>query len=234
MAKDDPARRAELATRQAPVYEIRVRGRLDSAYWAEWYDGVTITSDEVGETILRVAVPDQAALYGLLSRLRDLAVPLISVSVWTGEQRPRRRRRGFTLPHINWQLGLLYLLLAGGLISVMIFFTSEGLVHTALALALLFGALGALAATFSTWDQGWTWRALAGLFVPGALIPLIIYLGVMGWMHPALVVAIPLFLAAAGLMVVLARQRSRGPRVVASAPDQGAVAELTTSGGERE
>ncbi|GAB4480384.1 MAG: hypothetical protein Kow00124_27010 [Anaerolineae bacterium] len=233
MAMGNPAGRADLATRQTPVYEIRVRGRLDSAYWAEWYDGVTITSDEVGETILRVPVPDQAALYGLLSRLRDLAVPLISVNVWSGKDRPAPRR-GLRLLPINWQLGLLYLLLTGGLVSVTIFFTSEGLVHTALALALLFGALGALAATFSTWDRGWAWRALAGLFVLGALIPLIIYLGVMGWMHPALVVAIPLFLAAAGLMAVLARQRAREPRVVASAPDQGAVAELTARGRDRE
>ena len=53
-------------------YEIRVRGRLDSAYWAEWYDAQVLAVRD-GESVLRVPLADQAALFGLISVLRDLA-----------------------------------------------------------------------------------------------------------------------------------------------------------------
>ena len=62
----------------ATWYEIRLRGRLD-ARWAAWFDGLTLTTDDDGTTALRGPVADQAALHGLLQRLRDLGVPLISV-----------------------------------------------------------------------------------------------------------------------------------------------------------
>ena len=60
-------------------YEIRVQGHLE-ARWAEWFDGLTLTRDEDGTTVLRGQLPDQAALHGALQRLRDLGVPLISVT----------------------------------------------------------------------------------------------------------------------------------------------------------
>lgn len=62
------------------VYEIRVQGRLDSDYWSQWFDGMIVTVIN-GETLLRGPVADQAALYGLISRLRDLALPLLSVRI---------------------------------------------------------------------------------------------------------------------------------------------------------
>ena len=63
---------------QMAVYELRVGGRLESEHWREWFGGMTIRCDGEG-TVLRGPIADQAALYGLLTRLRDLALPLVSV-----------------------------------------------------------------------------------------------------------------------------------------------------------
>ncbi|MBI5959383.1 MAG: hypothetical protein HY866_11650 [Chloroflexi bacterium] len=61
------------------LYEIRVRGHLD-ARWASKFDGLTITLEDAGDTLLTGPVIDQAALHGLLKKVRDLGLPLISVS----------------------------------------------------------------------------------------------------------------------------------------------------------
>ena len=60
------------------VYEIRIRGHLGDE-WADWFGGMTITMEENGETLLTGPVVDQAALHGLLKRVRDLGMPLLSV-----------------------------------------------------------------------------------------------------------------------------------------------------------
>lgn len=60
-------------------YEIRVHGHLD-ARWAAWFDGLTITHGSDGTTIIHGPVADQAALHGLLQKIRDLGLPLISVN----------------------------------------------------------------------------------------------------------------------------------------------------------
>ncbi len=60
-------------------YEIRVRGRLDSR-WTAWFDGMTLTHDSDGTTNIHGPVVDQAALHGVLQRLRDTGLPLISVT----------------------------------------------------------------------------------------------------------------------------------------------------------
>jgi hypothetical protein len=60
------------------IYEIRVKGILDSS-WSEWFDGMAVSSDASGETTLSGSIADQAALHGLLARVRDLGVPLVSV-----------------------------------------------------------------------------------------------------------------------------------------------------------
>lgn len=60
------------------VYQIRLEGHLDRQ-WAEWFGDVTITLADNGETLLTCPVVDQAALYGLLRKVRDLGLPLISV-----------------------------------------------------------------------------------------------------------------------------------------------------------
>ncbi len=63
---------------QPAVYQIRVKGHLDPQ-WASWFDEMTITLDEDGETLLSGMVADQSALHGLLRKVRDLGMPLISV-----------------------------------------------------------------------------------------------------------------------------------------------------------
>ena len=64
---------------QPVVYQIRVKGHLDSR-WTDWFEGLAITPEEDGETLLTGPVTDQAALYGLLKKVRDLGMPLVSVS----------------------------------------------------------------------------------------------------------------------------------------------------------
>jgi hypothetical protein len=59
--------------------EIRIEGSLDTK-WAEWLDGFDFTYTETGDTVLAGCVPDQAALYGLIAKLRDLGVKLKTVN----------------------------------------------------------------------------------------------------------------------------------------------------------
>lgn len=60
-------------------YEIRVRGRLGPR-WTAWFDDLAVVAEDDGTTVIRGALADQAALHGLLQRLRDLGVPLVSVA----------------------------------------------------------------------------------------------------------------------------------------------------------
>lgn len=60
-------------------YEIKIKGHLDS-HWSEWFAGLQLTHPEESETLLSGPLPDQAALHGLLERIRDLNLTLISVS----------------------------------------------------------------------------------------------------------------------------------------------------------
>jgi hypothetical protein len=61
------------------LYEIRIKGHLDNR-WADWFSGLTITALDNGETLLTGPVVDQAALHGLLRKVRDLGMPLLSVT----------------------------------------------------------------------------------------------------------------------------------------------------------
>jgi hypothetical protein len=61
------------------IYQIRIKGHLGHQ-WTDWFDGLTITLEENGETLLTGPVVDQAALHGLLKKVRDLGMPLISVN----------------------------------------------------------------------------------------------------------------------------------------------------------
>jgi hypothetical protein len=63
---------------QAMVFNIRIKGHLGSQ-WTEWFEGLTITLEDDGVTLLTGPVVDQAALHGLLKKVRDLGMPLISV-----------------------------------------------------------------------------------------------------------------------------------------------------------
>jgi hypothetical protein len=67
------------AKKTPPIYEIRIRGRRDKD-WVEWFDNMTLTHTSEGQTILTGPMPDQAALHGILNRIRDLNLELISVT----------------------------------------------------------------------------------------------------------------------------------------------------------
>ena len=73
----------ELNPKTAPnepmTYQIRIKGHLGHE-WTDWFEGLTITLEDSGDTLLAGPVVDQAALFGLLKKVRDLGLPLISVS----------------------------------------------------------------------------------------------------------------------------------------------------------
>ncbi len=82
-------------------YEIRLTGHLD-AHWTAWFDGLTVSHEGDGTTVIGGPIADQAALHGVLQRVRDLGLPLVSVIRVEGDQstsagdeagyrRPRRR-----------------------------------------------------------------------------------------------------------------------------------------------
>ena len=64
------------------TYHIRIKGHL-SDHWSGWFDGMTIRNEPNGDAVLVGPIVDQAALYGLLTKIRDLGLPLLSV--FTGE-----------------------------------------------------------------------------------------------------------------------------------------------------
>jgi hypothetical protein len=63
---------------QPTIYQIRVKSHLGSD-WTDWFEGLTITLEDNGDTLLTGPVVDQAALHGLLKKVRDLGIPLLSV-----------------------------------------------------------------------------------------------------------------------------------------------------------
>ena len=68
-----------MAPSQSMVYQIRITGHL-GYQWSDWFEGLTITLEEDGDTLLTGPVVDQAALHGVLKKVRDLGMPLVSVN----------------------------------------------------------------------------------------------------------------------------------------------------------
>ena len=64
---------------ETETYEIRVQGHLDRR-WSAWFDGMTLVADDDGSTLISGQVADQAALHGLIQKVRDLGLPLLSVT----------------------------------------------------------------------------------------------------------------------------------------------------------
>jgi hypothetical protein len=60
--------------------EIRVKGQIDQ-HWSDWFDDLTVTHTDQNETVLTGPIVDQAALHGLLAKLRDLGLPIVSVNL---------------------------------------------------------------------------------------------------------------------------------------------------------
>lgn len=72
-------RNQEMNRNQPMVYQIRLKGHL-SSQWIDWFDGMTIMLEDNGETLIVGSVVDQSALHGLLKKVRDLGMPLLSVN----------------------------------------------------------------------------------------------------------------------------------------------------------
>jgi hypothetical protein len=69
---------SEIDPGQPTVYQIRIKGHLDRQ-WTDWFGGLTLTLEDNGETLLTGPVVDQAALHGVLRKVRDVGMPLLSV-----------------------------------------------------------------------------------------------------------------------------------------------------------
>jgi hypothetical protein len=78
---------------QPMVYQIRIKGHLGHQ-WTDWFGGLTITLEDNGDTLLTGPVVDQAALHGLLKKVRDLGMPLVSATqVQFNETHPYRSKK---------------------------------------------------------------------------------------------------------------------------------------------
>jgi hypothetical protein len=86
-------RTPERQGREMSNYEIRVKGHLDLC-WSAWFDALQITNEPNGETLLSGYIPDQAALHGVLARVRDLNLQLISVTSVDSDQEEGTGDRG--------------------------------------------------------------------------------------------------------------------------------------------
>ena len=206
------------------LYEIRVKGRLSDEPWTSWFDDLTVTA-RGGESTLRGRVPDHAALYGLLARLRDLAIPLVSVKVLDAEAQRRMslQSRRYDLL-INGLLVAIYLVLLGGLAAITVFVAP--IINAALALTLLFAALGGLARAFWVWSGQPAWRWLSYVAWLAAAITFLVFLPASGVLPPALGIAIILFLAAGGLIYLVGYLRRRVEGIRAILPDGAGPAHL--------
>ena len=80
-------------TRKESVYQIKIRGHLDSQ-WSDWFNGLSVTTDQEGNTLITGPVVDDSALHGLLKRIRDLGMPLISCNqIQSEEDDPYKKDR---------------------------------------------------------------------------------------------------------------------------------------------
>jgi hypothetical protein len=83
-------------------YQIRLKGHLASR-WAAWFDGMTLTTHDDGTTVIEGLVADQAALHGLLTKLRDLGLPLLSLTQVDADSPPHLAANTSSASHTTLQ-----------------------------------------------------------------------------------------------------------------------------------
>jgi hypothetical protein len=195
------------------LYEIRVKGQLSEEQWTAWFSNLRVSTDQ-GESTLRGILPDHAALYGLLARLRDLAVPLLAVNVLDAEAQRKLHLKSRRLNLLtNLVLLAIYLMLVGGLVAVTAFLSSGGYMHPTLALAMLFASVGALAYVIWMWSEYSPWRWLSYTSWGASLITVIIYTSAASLLPSAISIALLLFSGAGGLIYLASYLRDRTMRV---------------------
>jgi hypothetical protein len=201
MVTDTTTADADLERQPPFLYEIRVKARLSPEQWTNWFDALSV-QHAGGGSVLRGEAEDHAALYGILARLRDLAVPLVSVKVLDARAQQRLAERGRQLDLlVSGLLVGLYLLLLGGLVALTVFVAP--VINTALALSLLFAALGALAYGFAVWSGHSVWRWLAYFLALATGVTFLVYIPVSGILPPALGIGVTLLLLAGGVIYLL-------------------------------
>jgi hypothetical protein len=192
-------------------YEIRVKGRLSEERWMSWFDDLVITTEK-GETVLRGALPDRTALYGLLARFRDLAVPLVSVNVLDADAQralQKKDRRYDVL--IEVLVISAYVVLVGGLATGTVLVSS--VINVALALAILFALLGSLATAFYLFSRRKYWRIVTLCMWPSAVLSYLIFVAVSGILPTALALSLVFIVLGAGLVFAVLLLRSRSEAV---------------------
>jgi hypothetical protein len=120
--------------------------------------------------------------------------------------------RRYTLT-INLILLVVYLILLGGMVAITIFLTSSQLVDTALALALLFSAIGGLAYAFSVWSGLKMWRWITYGMWPASILTFLIFTSVTRVLPPAIAISLILFLSAGGLIYLIYYLRGRTDQI---------------------
>lgn len=228
ISQHEPTETGSEFTKPPFLYEIRVNGHLSGEQWTEWFDDLTVSISK-GESILRGSALDHSALYGLLARLRDLAIPLVSVKVLDADAQRKlaQQSRRYDLM-INGLLVAIYLLLLGGLTTITIFVAP--IINTALALALLFALLGGLAHAFWLWSGQTAWRWITYVLWPAAAITFAVYIPISGVLPAALGIGILLFLIAGGLIYLVSHLRQRTEEIQARLPGHAASGEVGDSG----
>jgi hypothetical protein len=189
------------------LYEIRAKGRLSDEQWTSWFDDLTVSTAR-GESTLWGTAADHAALYGVLARLRDLAVPLVSVKVLDADAQHRlsRQSRRYDLL-INLLLVVVFLALVGAMSAITVFVAP--VVNVALALTWLFALLGGIAHGFWLWSGQVAWRWLTYVTWPAAAITFLVFIPASGILPTTVSLAIMFMLMAGGLLYLVYYLRRR-------------------------
>lgn len=195
---EEKIQKNETIPRPRYVYEIRVDGNLEGQHWMSWLEGMEIAT-RGGQTIIRGYLMDQSALYGILSQLRNLAIPLISVRRLEVVD-PNRKKTPLWISALNV---LLALLIVGWLSALTIFFVHELQVSVSLALSFLFGFTSIICYIFYKQIETKIWAALSITTGSVAVFTAMLYLAAEELISTTLFMAILLILLSAILLSFL-------------------------------